>query len=99
LAVGASVVVLAPSTALAQPVSPYAFDTSGLTTPLNDIAPAVGDVTPELSVDPAAHLPMNANGLPKTGGEIMERIWFAMLLVAAGLLAREASPKRQAWAR
>jgi hypothetical protein len=74
--------------------------------PVDDVPPAVEEVTPELSVDPAAHLPMNANPLPKTanplpktGGEIQERICFAMLLVAAGLLALEAGRRRRVWAR
>lgn len=47
-------------------------------------------------MDPAAHLPVNANGLPKTGGEIVERIYLAMLLVAFGLLASEFGRQRRA---
>lgn len=77
------------------------IDTLPVVNAIGDPASGVSDLPPEVSVDPApdAVSPLRGDSLPKTGGEVLERICLAMLLASAGLLAAEAGRRRRrVWA-
>lgn len=85
-------------TSLVLPASQTAGDPAA---PLGNLGPSVSPA--DLAVDPAVQPagspdPIQPTGLlARTGQEIIERIGFAILLMAFGLLVSEASRRRRAW--